>query len=119
MNKLDRINAIVARRNWFHLNDNMKIVYCVFDDRGNCHSEFHASTKNEVREMVLDSSIADNFLANQRSLRKLILDEIRSQQISANIRGDHDEDIKLFNLWVNQSRTDWCDAKGNIQNIVL
>lgn len=119
MNELDRINAIVARRNWFHLNDNMKVVYCAFDDRGNCHSEFHASTREEVREMVLDSSIADNFLANQRPLRKFILDGVRSQQISANVRGDRDEDIKLFNLWVNQSRKGWRDAKGNIQNVAL
>lgn len=114
MNDLDRILGIIARRDWFHLNDAMNIVYCTFDDRGNCHSEFHASTETEVRKLVLSSPIAESFANKQRSLFKSSLDTLRSAQISANVRGDRDEDITLFNTWSDQSRQTVND--GNTEN---
>lgn len=59
--ELDRIRKIVERRNLFHLNAGYHIVYCPVDDRRGCHNDFHASTVDEVRELVLASDVAEKF----------------------------------------------------------
>ena len=99
MSELDRIKAIIDRRNCFHLNDVMRISYCAWDDRKGCHSEFHASTVDEVREMVLDSDKREVFLSREVSEDEKRINALRSAQLNANLKGDRNTDVKLFTEW--------------------
>lgn len=99
MDIVDRMNMIMARRNMFHLDDAMNIQYCPYDDRKNCRHLFHADTVDNVKNLILSSDFDKKADFMEKDSRDSERDMIRSRQISANIRGDRAEDIRLFNMW--------------------
>lgn len=99
---------VLDSRNCYHVNDYFNIVYCAFDDRGNCRSEFHAESPEALYDMIVNSDENDmaiytvQFLTQYNKVqREKKASAIRSAQIAASIRGDRAEDIRLFNEWLN------------------
>lgn len=94
----DRINNILKNRRGYHLNEFMNITYCPYDDRKNCHALVHGDTYENLVANIVDSDHADDFNARE-SVRDDRKGRLRSRQIAANIRGDRDTEIDLFNRW--------------------
>lgn len=94
---MKHIENVMARRNWFHVDNYGHIQYCPFDDRKNCRFSVHAHTVDELREIADIKKCSEN-------------DLIRARQIAANMRhadvaddNNHyrELDIELFNKWKN------------------
>lgn len=98
---------VLDSRNCYHVNDHFNIVYCAYDDRQNCRSRFHAESPADLFNKVVsceDSNMEVYIIAFVEQYDKVRNNkraaEVRSAQLAANIRGDRDEDIRLFNEWV-------------------
>lgn len=98
---------VLDSRNCYHVNDNFNITYCAYDDRQNCRSKFHAKSPDDVHYLVVnchDQEMSDYVQCFIQQFNKIIREKkanaVRSAQLAANIRGDRDEDIRLFNEWI-------------------
>jgi len=98
--------SVLDKRDCFHVNDHFNIAYCPFDDRKNCRSEFHAESPEDLFNLVVscddpkfDMYVIDFVDQYDKVRRNKEISSVRSAQLAANLRGDREEDIRLFNEW--------------------